>query len=717
MNRRAGGGRRRGTRRALVAVALLTVLALAATFFDFPWRKRAQPPEPLPPTPLDWQARIAPLAGDGHRGVRDGHLLQARFDEPWGLVRGPDGSLFVADGGEANRIRRIAPDGTVSTFAGSSEGFSDGDGREAKFHTPSALAVDLFGNLYVADTGNHAIRRISPQGRVTTLAGDGVRGSRDGPAGYARFDAPMGVAVDFAGRIYVADTWNDRVRVIEPGGLVRTLAGGEGRGHVDARGAQARFDTPTALALDRRGRLWVADTGNGAIRWIAPDGAVRSCDPGAWAAGAAGGGRPLSLAATHDGQLYVGDLSPGRIRQIDCDGRRARILAGMPPRPFARPSALWLEPDGSLLLADAAGHRLHGIVPRRGDAPALADGPVGPSPVRALPATGQRWPFAPQDGWHEIAGTMGEVRGNFSGQSRSHLHNGLDIREDVGTPVLALAEAKVTSPLAAWSFGGQAEGLAIDDIGYVHMRVGRSAQGRALDPARFRIERDERGRATGVRVARGTRFRAGEAIGTLNAQAHVHLIVGPAGHQLNAHRLGFRNFSDRVPPRIERVFLLDAHDLPLTRRGGDRVLVARDGGGVQIVADAWDQVDGNLPRRRLGLHRLGYQVLRADGSMLPDASAPLWTQDYARMPAHPDAVKIAYAASSGITVHGAARTRFLYVVSNIVRGDEARVTHWQPADLPPGDYLIRVFAEDASGNAATGVLPVTVVDTLPPMTE
>src|SRR5690606_28280758 len=177
-------------------------------------------------TSFDWKQRIAPLAGDGHRGARDGHVLQARFDEPWGLVRGPDGSLFVADGGEANRIRRVAPGGVVTTFAGSGEGFADGIGAQARFHTPSSLAVDRLGNLYVADTGNHAIRKVSRNGEVTTLAGTGIAGFRDGDAALAQFHAPMGVAVDDAGRVYVADTWNDRIRVIGRDGRVRTLAGG-----------------------------------------------------------------------------------------------------------------------------------------------------------------------------------------------------------------------------------------------------------------------------------------------------------------------------------------------------------------------------------------------------------------------------------------------------------------------------------------------------------
>ena len=218
-----------------------------------------------------------------------------------------------------------------------------------------------------------------------------------------------------------------------------------------------------------------------------------------------------------------------------------------------------------------------------------------------------------------------------------------------------------------------------------------------------------------VRIPRGTRFAAGEALGTINAQAHTHLIVGPYGHQLNAIRLGLVNYVDTVVPRIDAVSLLDEGDQPIADRAQGRVLVPQDRGGVQIVVEAWDQVDGNLARRRLGLHRVGWQLLAADGAMLPGHTRPAMNIDFSRMPPYPDAVKVAYAASSGITVHGAARTRFLYVANNRVRANELAIEHWQPSGLPPGDYIIRAFAEDAAGNQAVGPhdLPIRVVATMP----
>lgn len=154
-------------------VVALTALALAATFVIVP-RLPAPVADTGPPaTPFGWQAQLSLTAGDGVRGVREGVGLQARFDDPWGIVVAEDGTRYVADAGDSNRIRRIGADGTVTTLAGGREGFADGAGPTAAFDTPSALAHDAEGNLYVADTGNHAIRKVTPQGVVTTLAGTG----------------------------------------------------------------------------------------------------------------------------------------------------------------------------------------------------------------------------------------------------------------------------------------------------------------------------------------------------------------------------------------------------------------------------------------------------------------------------------------------------------------------------------------------------------------
>ena len=675
-----------------VVVALIAI-ALAATFLFAP--RTPDLPGPAP-TPFGWSAQLRLAAGDGVRGMRNGPVARARFDDPYGVAMTEDGTLYVADAGDNNRIRRIGSDGAVTTLAGFAEGFADGDGTVARFDTPSGLAVDRAGNVYVADTGNHAIRKVTPLGVVSTVAGTGVAGFRDGAAAQAQFNGPIGVAVDAHGNVYVADTYNDRIRKIDAQGQVSTLAGGERPGDADGVGTQARFDTPTALAVDEGGIVWVADTFNNALRRIGPDGAVTT--PYAMRDALH---RPMSLALTHDGLLYVGEMSSGRVIQVSRDGQPLVLTGTTQAQRLSRPAGLALDARGGLWVSDASSHRLHRIAPVEAAIAAASPvrGAVGPAPGDPLPATAGRWPLRPQDGWHEVVGTLGEVRGNFSGESRDHLHSGLDIRGDVGAPVLAIADGKVSSPSAAWGLDQQGEGLAIDSLGYIHMRVGRDARDVVSDPSRFQLLRDENGQTERMRVPRGTRFRAGDVLGTINRMAHVHLSVGASGFERNAVALGFNGYADHYVPHIQRIELLDASDQPLARRADGRVPVPR-GIGVRIVVDAWDQVDNNLPRRRLGLYALGYQILRADGRPLPGFETPRMNIEFNRMPAEEEAVKVIYAPGSGITVHGSAATDFRYVLTNTVRDGELATGTWRTDGLPAGDYTLRITARDYSGNMA-----------------
>jgi hypothetical protein len=280
------------------------------------------------------------------------------------------------------------------------------------------------------------------------------------------------------------------------------------------------------------------------------------------------------------------------------------------------------------------------------------------------------------------------------------LHSGFDIRGDVGAQVLAIADGKISSPSAAWGLDEQGEGLAIDGLSYLHMRVGRDARDVVSDLSRFQLLRDESGEPERMRVRRGTRFQAGDVLGTINRMAHVHLSVGAGGFERNAVALGFNGYADHYPPQIDGIALLDASDTPLARRADGRVPVPR-GIGVRIVVDAWDQVDHNLPRRRLGLHALGYQILRADGTPLPGFETPRMNIEFNRMPADGDAVKVAYAPGSGITVHGSAATHFKYLLTNTVRDGELATGTWQADGLPAGDYILRITARDYSGNVAS----------------
>ncbi|WP_127168333.1 NHL repeat-containing protein [Xanthomonas sp. BRIP62415] len=680
----------------ICAVLLAGAAALLASWWSAPAPDALPQAQGPTATQLGWKAQLQWVAGSGVRGAVDGRAADARFADPYGLAIGPHGALYIADGGDNNRIRRLLDNGSVQTVAGGQEGFGDGVDAAAEFNTPSGIAFDTAGNLYIADTGNHAIRKRTPQGVVTTLAGDGSAGFRDGAAAQARFNGPIGVAVDTQGRVYVADTYNDRIRVIAPDGQVSTLAGGALPGMADGVGDQARFDTPTDLKVDAHGVVWVADMRNDAIRRIAPDGSVSTLIGGDPADLSPLLHRPMTIALTHDGVLYVGDAS-GRVLQVTRAGHVVTMSGEDVMQRMSRPAGIAVDAQGAVYVSDAGGARVHRLVPATA-ANSNAAPVVGPAATQPLPVTQGRWPLQPQVGWHEVVGTLGEVRGNYQGLSRDHLHAGLDIRGDVGQTVYAIADAKVSSPYPTWGLGQLGEWLALDTIGYAHMRVGRTAQGTPLDPQRFHLVTDVDGKPDRMRVLRGTRFRAGDALGTLNGMAHVHLTAGANGFERNAAQLGFVGYADHVAPHIDRVSLLDSAGQALPMTSG-RVHVPL-GTAVQIVVEAWDQMDRNLPRRRLGLYALGYQVLDAQGVPLAGEAEPHMTIVFDRMPADPAAVLTAYAPDSGITVHGSAVTRFRYLVTNMVRDGRIGNGQWQAGALPPGDYVLRITARDYSGNEA-----------------
>lgn len=219
---------------------------------------------------------VSTLAGN-LAGSTDGVGLAARFNNPRAIAIDSAGILYVADTSN-HTIRKITPTGEVSTLAGlaGARGWDDGTGNVARFDTPQGIAVDPSGNVYVADTGTRTVRKITPAGVVTTHAGLGyVTGSADGTGLAARFDTLQGITVDANGVVYVADTGNHTIRKITPAGVTTTLAGSAGnRGSLDGVGALARFDSPQALVVDATGTLFVSDTNNFTVRRVATDGTV-----------------------------------------------------------------------------------------------------------------------------------------------------------------------------------------------------------------------------------------------------------------------------------------------------------------------------------------------------------------------------------------------------------------------------------------------------------
>ena len=269
---------------------------------------------------------VSTLAGSGLTGRADGAGTTAQFNNPSGIAVDAQGLVYVADSNNS-LIRVITPAGVVSTLTGmAGQGLQDGPVASAKFFYPNHLAFDQQGNLYVSEIRNNRIRKVTPAGVVSTLAGGeaGVaapNGYADGPATAARFATPEGLAVDKQGNVYVADVNNNRIRKVTPAGVVSTVAGSGDKAFADGRGTQAKFSFPVGIVVDAQGTLYVTDYNNGCLRRIGTDGQVSvavGSDKGFGPADGTGPAAqftgPQGLAISASGQeLYVADYT--RIRK------------------------------------------------------------------------------------------------------------------------------------------------------------------------------------------------------------------------------------------------------------------------------------------------------------------------------------------------------------------------------------------------------------------
>ena len=268
---------------------------------------------------LDTLGNLTIYAGSNIYGTTDGNATSARFNNPAGLVFDSAGNLFEVDT-DYSRIRKITPAGAVTTFAGSGPNYADGNGTAALFNNPTGITIDPSGNLFVTDYYNNRIRKMTPDGVVTTLAGS-TQGYADGIGSAAQLSQPRGIAIDSFGNLFVADTGNNRIRKITPAGVVTTFAGST-QGYADGIGTAAKFYVLRYLTIDSSNNLYVADAGNHRIRKITPAGVVTTLAGNGASTSIDGLGTSASfnslwgITTDSAGNLYTTDYWSTTIRKI-----------------------------------------------------------------------------------------------------------------------------------------------------------------------------------------------------------------------------------------------------------------------------------------------------------------------------------------------------------------------------------------------------------------
>ena len=297
----------------------------------------------------------------------------AQFSAPRGIAVDSSGNVYVADSSN-HTVRKVTAAGVVTTLAGTAGTTGTAQSTPAKFHEPFGVATDSAGNVYVADTNNNAIRKITPAGVVTTLAGGSGMGSTDGTGSAAKFAEPHGVVLDTSGNVYVTDYVNMTIRKVTPAGVVTTLAGSPGvEGFVNGTGTAARFKSLQGIAIDTSGNLFIADSGNRSIRKVTPAGVVTT-----FVDGTNGQlGTPRGIVMDSTGTLYVTDYSNHVIYRVTSAGAVSRFAgfergAGVAPQPgstdgttatalFNAPSAVAVDSAGNLYIADTSNNTVRKI--------------------------------------------------------------------------------------------------------------------------------------------------------------------------------------------------------------------------------------------------------------------------------------------------------------------------------------------------------------------
>jgi sugar lactone lactonase YvrE len=317
--------------------------------------------------------RVTTYAGSGTAGSANGNANDASFLNPMGVAVDSNGNVFVADS-RNNLVRKISANGMVSTIAGSGkEGSTDGKASTASFFFPIAVATGPDGSVYIADTHNSLIRKISPAGIVSTIAGQLTAATKEHPDSLQRLDNPSGITVGKDGVVYFTDWERNLVRKISPDGKMSIIAGSIDPGSKDGRGKSASFNLPEGIAVDDKGNLYIADTYNNMIRKITPDGLVTTLAGkpalrGKHNAGSKDGkgpaasfSKPCGIAVDRQGNVYVADVGNNKIRRVTQDGTVTTFagtgLRGAQNGPartatFYRPFGVAVDKAGNVYVAD-----------------------------------------------------------------------------------------------------------------------------------------------------------------------------------------------------------------------------------------------------------------------------------------------------------------------------------------------------------------------------